>query len=75
MNEEIWRPIIYKDQQTGYTISSHGRVRDDGQGKLRKFSKSKGGYYTFYLKINGKKEQPQVHRLVASAFVDNPDIL
>lgn len=51
MNEEIWRPIIYKDQPiAGYTISSHGRVRDDGQGKLREFSDSKG-YYAFYLTV------------------------
>ena len=69
MNEEIWRPLIFKDQATGYTISSHGNVQD-GQGKLRKFGDYRG-YYTFYF----KKYQLQVHRLVASAFVDNPDKL
>lgn len=71
MNEEIWRPFIYKDQQTGYELSSRGNARD-GQGKLCKFNDYQG-HYTFYFKINRKRKELIIHRLVASAFVDNPD--
>ena len=68
---EIWKPLIFKDHQTGYTTSSFGRIRDGG-GKLLKFLDSKGRY-TFLLKIRDKRHEPNVHMLVARAFVDNPN--
>lgn len=71
-NEEIWKPIIVKDQPTGYTISSFGSIRD-GDGKLCKVCENNLGYFTFYLKINGKRKRLIIHRLVALNFIDNPN--
>lgn len=71
-NEEIWKPIIEEDQPTGYAISSHGSVRDE-DGELCKVCENNLGYFTFYLKINGKKKRLIIHRLVALNFIDNPN--
>ena len=71
MSEEIWRPLILQDQETSYIVSSHGSVRDENK-KLCKF-RVHGGYYTFIFKINGVKKELQIHRLVASTFIDNPN--
>lgn len=70
-NEEIWKPMIFKDQPTGYEISSHGRVLD-GSGEVCKFNDYKG-YYTLNFKINGKKKELQIRRLVALNFIENPN--
>ena len=34
--------------------------------------RNKIGYNIVYLIVNGKKHNKRVHRLVASAFIDNP---
>lgn len=73
MSGEIWKPLIVKDQVTGYTISSFGSIRDENE-KLCKFYK-KDGRYTFCFRKDEKTNLPSVHRLVAQHFLDNPDEL
>lgn len=72
--KEIWKDI--KDFEGLYQVSNFGRVRSLKFGKER-LLKCGGntGYYKVELWKNGKKCDKQVHRLVADAFIDNPNNL
>ncbi|WZP34713.1 HNH endonuclease [Enterococcus phage vB_Efs6_KEN03] len=68
-NEE-WRPI--KEFGADYFVSNKGRVMslvNRLQIRIIKQHLTRGGYYKVVLK--GKNRE--VHRLVALAFIDNPD--
>lgn len=73
---------IYKDIQgyEGYQVSNHGNVKSLGNGKSRKekilkpFNNTKG-YLQVTLCREGKQKQHLVHRLVAQAFIPNPQNL
>lgn len=70
-NNEIFVPI----ESTGFEISSYGRVRCP-DGTIKDFSTcSKQRYYHIYLgkDANGRKHCVSVHRLVAEAFIPNPE--
>lgn len=71
---EIWRDITgYED----YQISSWGRVKSLKYGKERilKPTKDSSGYLQVGLCKNGQRKPFKVHRLVAMAFIPNPDNL
>ena len=66
---ERWRAIDWIDGR--YEVSSLGRVRSNIRGKyriLRQWGSGRG-----YLKVEVAKKCVSVHRLVAIAFVDNPN--
>lgn len=77
--EEIWKPIQYD----GYEISNFGRVKsykyDKINGKIMKPYRTTKGYLQIDLQLDGRKRQNRVHlavhRLVAQAFIPNPDNL
>ena len=66
--EEIWKSLNFIGYPE-YEISNMGNVR--GPRGLRKPVLNKQGY----LMINFKRKCYQLHRLVAQAFVPNPDNL
>ena len=83
-NNEIWKPIDGFDGK--YEVSNMGNVRraewcyTDKDG--RKYKKKpymripqigSSGYLQVGLFRNGKSKAYKVHRLVASAFIDNPE--
>lgn len=83
--QEIWKPI---DGYEGlYEVSNHGNVRsldryvmDKGNPSLRKgrlISACDNGHGYKYVTLykDGKQKHKHVHRLVAEAFVDNPNNL
>lgn len=83
--EEIWKPI--EGYENFYEVSSEGRVRSvdrevvcsDGskhfyKGQIKK-QQMGGGYLHTYLKKNGTAKWFYTHRLVAKAFLPNPDNL
>lgn len=82
MEKEIWKPI--KGFEGSYEVSNYGNVRsldrmvkclngyEHRNGKMLKPHKNKKGYMSVSL---GKNNQKLVHRLVAEAFVPNPDNL
>ena len=85
---EIWRPI--PGYETLYEASSHGNIRSLGHtvyteyfrngqykpGKILHPTKNKvSGYMSVMLAKDGKHIRNYVHRLVASAFLPNPNNL
>lgn len=84
---EIWKPVV--GWEDCYMVSSLGRVksvdryvnhRKEGcyqfiKGKIRKTKYNNGGYEMVSLQKNGKDKTYLVHRLVAQAFIPNPDNL
>ena len=82
MTEEIWRPVV--GYEGLYEVSSYGRVRSldryDGRnrflkGRILTLHTDKDGYLSAYLCSNSKVKGFLVHRLVAQAFIPNPDNL
>ena len=82
MNEEIWKPI--EGYEGLYEVSNTGRVRSIDRydsrnhfrrGRILKLSYDTVGYLIVGLHSNGKKKTYLVHRLVAPAFIPNPDNL
>lgn len=80
MNKEEWKPII--GYEGLYEVSNLGIVRSlnktNNQYSMYATagtSDGKHGYLKVKLQKNGKSKSFQVHRLVAEAFIDNPDKL
>lgn len=78
MKEEIWKDI--EGYEGKYQVSSLGNVRSlnykhTGKEKLLKPGNDKDGYLTVCLYKIGKMKLCKVHRLVAKAFIPNPDNL
>lgn len=64
MKEEIWKPI---EEYEGYEVSSYGRVRS--KRKILKPQLTEKGYLRHTIQNKSNK----VHRLVAQAFLPNPN--
>lgn len=65
---EIWKEI---DGYNGrYMVSNQGRVKSlYGKGRVLKKRKDKKGYFSVILSLNGVPSYPQIHRLMAIAFL------
>ena len=74
MNTEIWKQINDFDN---YEVSNFGNVRRKTKKgyHLLKPSVNNNGYYQVSLSKDGKAKPFRVHRLVAVAFIPNPDNL
>lgn len=75
--EEIWREI---KGYPNYMVSNLGRVKSlnynrTGREEILKPSKTRNGYLKVELCKNGKHKNCDIHRLVAEAFLTNPDNL
>jgi hypothetical protein len=84
MTNEVWLPI--KGYEGSYEVSNLGGVRSVdriierskrgklvAKGKMLLLRLNKGGYQTAGLWLSGKGKPCQVHRLVAIAFIPNPE--
>ena len=67
--EEIFKPIDGFDK---YFVSNMGNVKSDKTNRLLKVQK-KIGYSTVGLSIINKRYCFLIHRLVAKAFIPNPE--
>lgn len=69
-----WRPVYLDGTKSNYEISSNGLLRKADTQELIKITYSgNSGYTLMHLHMNGKKYHTSIHRLVAFAFVQNPD--
>lgn len=68
--KEIWKSIEGTDGK--YFISNFGRVYSSFSNIIMKTRKGTCGYEAVGFAINGKVRKNDVHRLVASHFIDNP---
>lgn len=74
--KEVWKDI--KGYEGLYQVSNLGRVKSlhkGNEGKIMNQTISKEGYLRVHLCKDGKKKTIDVHRLVAIAFIPNPDNL
>lgn len=83
MHKELWKAI--PDYEGQYEVSNNGRIRSierfvqfNGtlslvKGKPKKTRTDSYGYQVVSLSKNGKEKTMKVHRLVALAFIPNPE--
>jgi hypothetical protein len=83
--EEVWRAIKVPGFEDAYQVSNLGRVKSNKryiqhkhkleirEEHLMALCNDKDGYKILVLKHNNKKKQYKVHRLVAEAFIPNPN--
>lgn len=67
------KPIYYENEKTNYTVTDDGRVFNRRTGRELKGTLARNEYRTVQLMINGKPKSLMVHRLVAEAFIPNPN--
>ena len=67
---EQWKKI---DGYENYSVSHNGKIRNDKTGRVLKLLHNKKGYRQVCLCKNGKTKTFKVHRLVAEAFIPNPE--
>ena len=73
-NKEIWKDC--KGYEGKYQVSNFGRVWSVVKQQYKNQRIGKDGYYKVTLIAkNGKQKTERVHRLVALAFIPNPDRL
>lgn len=66
---EYWKDI--SGYEGLYQVSTMGRIRRNGRIKIP--HKDKGGYLTVWLSKDSVQRNFKVHRLVAQAFLPNPE--
>jgi len=73
IQHEQWKPIA--ECNGDYYISSYGRVKSCRctKEKIMKPQTNTRGYLSIGLMINGKQRMQKIHRLVANAFIANPE--
>lgn len=69
--KEIWRPI--KGYECLYEVSSLGRIKSVLTGKIKAKCLCKNGYYYCHLYKDNQRELKKVSRIVAEAFIPNPN--
>lgn len=69
--EELWMAINGFDGL--YEVSSLGRIKSLRRNKITPQQKQNGGYLLVHLHNKGYRKACTVHRLVAMAFIPNPN--
>lgn len=67
---EEWREIR---EYPKYSVSNEGRVRNFKTGRILKQGTHKQGYHLVWLSDENGRHGKSVHRLVAEAFIPNPN--
>lgn len=68
----MWKKIFIDGLETDYSVSTEGIVRKDTTNYILTQS-TQQDYKFVTLNVNGKQKRMRVHRLVAEAFIENPD--
>ena len=68
--EEIYKTLI---EFNNYEISTFGNVRNIKTGRILKGQIDSNGYNIIDIYINNKRYRFKIHRLIAIAFIENPE--
>ena len=68
--QEIWRTV---KGYPLYSVSNLGRLKNNKTQRILKGGLDTYGYCIAILCNNGKRKTKTIHRLIAEAFIDNPD--
>lgn len=68
--KEVWRGV---EEYSRYEVSNTGKVRDIKESRILTQCENGGYLCTNMYRDDGKKVLCKVHRLVAEAFLDNPE--
>ena len=79
-NMEMFKYVYLNNEKTNFMISSKGRIfslnfNKSGEIKELKTTLNKDGHKQITLKFKGKNYSRRIHRLVAEAFIPNPNCL
>lgn len=69
--QEIWKDVV--GYEGLYQVSNLGKVYSLISNKIIAFSKKPKGYLIVHLYKNGVDKSKHIHRLVAEAFIPNPN--
>lgn len=69
-NKTEWREV---KEYANYEVNQFGEIRHKKRKKVLKPRSNSGGYQYVNFKINGKNINFAVHRIVANAFIPNPN--
>lgn len=72
--QEVWKSLNgIVENGVNYDVSNLGNIRNANSGKVLSPFTNHIGYRGIGLYLNGKSKKYLVHRLVAQAFIPNPD--
>ena len=74
-NLKEWKNVNISGYEEFYEVSSDGEIKSKRSGKIMKQQVDASGYKTISLHLNKKNKAYKVHRLVALAFIPNPNNL
>ena len=69
----VWKDVIIKGKKTNYQVSNLGEVKNKSSGEILQQNINPKGYKRINLYYNHKSNPCSVHRLVAIAFIPNPE--
>ena len=69
----IWKPIICDGKPTCYIVSNIGEIMNAKTNKILAHTFSKKKYLIVNLYFQDKRHTKSIHRLVAEAFIPNPE--
>lgn len=70
---QMWKRFVWNNEITNYEVSENGEIKSLFTGKILKQSPTKDGYFSVILHLRNGEKGFRVHRIVALAFIDNPE--
>ena len=69
-SNEIWKQVL---EHPNYEVNQYGDIRHKKRKQKLKPRSNNGGYQYVNIKVDGKNTNFAVHRIVANAFIPNPN--
>lgn len=72
--DENWKQVIIDGEETPYVVNKLGEIKNSKTGNILK-GDTKKSYCYYNLRYNGHQKMKSGHRIVAEAFLPNPNNL